>query len=573
MGHLGVCTSVADDISSIIYPSNPHSESSNYPRKITLNAPQTVLVTQEDSQVFQYFQPEDTMERQLDVTVTAAEADVPANQVPANQVPANKVSAYLIVSPDCKDVERDSIAKAHSKGGSTRLSFEDKGRLTVPPPTDSERSLCIGIGIKNATGDSSLNETKSVTLAVTLSEPVNSSFSSISLSVLFSAGFGYLISYLAMILFSSMSDRNTITPEEIGAVDQEEQRPRFSSRASNWFNRSLKMYANITTIVGFVLLIDAVRVALDHLQLMRDEGDRDNCYYNDFCYRVIPWYDIPLNSTISNIVYIIHGMILGQYVFLYHLPFSGCAFAWAMIFQGLFSAVYHLCPNKLTFQFDIAFMVVMAGLIVIFLYNGTARVPVEAEQFFLYFLVPVLFFNFIGAVGHSKTGLPALFEILVFIILAIWLVGIFIWAGSKLFETETNQSNRNYVLFSLGVIIPVVVLSYWRTNLPQAILFSCIAESSLAILVKFYFQCKRQGHPYLRYKILYVVIMGVLWIVALYFFFGKATTDKAETPEKSRNLNQDCIKGGFFDDHDLWHILSSHALLMTVYLVMSMSKE
>ena len=35
-----------------------------------------------------------------------------------------------------------------------------------------------------------------------------------------------------------------------------------------------------------------------------------------------------------------------------------------MIFEGLFSLVYHLCPSKLSFQFDTAFMFVIARLIV-----------------------------------------------------------------------------------------------------------------------------------------------------------------------------------------------------------------
>ena len=38
-------------------------------------------------------------------------------------------------------------------------------------------------------------------------------------------------------------------------------------------------------------------------------GDRDRCYYNDFCYRV-SGYDIPFNLMISNLVYMIHGLIL-----------------------------------------------------------------------------------------------------------------------------------------------------------------------------------------------------------------------------------------------------------------------
>ena len=29
----------------------------------------------------------------------------------------------------------------------------------------------------------------------------------------------------------------------------------------------------------------------------------------------------------------------------------GYAFGWALTFEGFFSALYHLCPSKLTFQF------------------------------------------------------------------------------------------------------------------------------------------------------------------------------------------------------------------------------
>lgn len=71
----------------------------------------------------------------------------------------------------------------------------------------------------------------------------------------------------------------------------------------------------------------------------------------------------------------------------------------------------------------------------------------------------------------------------------------------------------------------------------------------------------------------YVVVMGVVWGLALYYFMGKQTSDKVEAPENSRNLNRECELFGFFDSHDIWHILSSHGLLMMVYFVMFMSSE
>jgi len=42
---------------------------------------------------------------------------------------------------------------------------------------------------------------------------------------------------------------------------------------------------------------------------MIEDGDRDKCYYNDFCYGV-SGYDIPFNLLISNLAYMIHGLIL-----------------------------------------------------------------------------------------------------------------------------------------------------------------------------------------------------------------------------------------------------------------------
>ena len=42
---------------------------------------------------------------------------------------------------------------------------------------------------------------------------------------------------------------------------------------------------------------------------MIQEGDRDHCYYNDFCYRVSS-SDIPFNLMSSNFAYILHAFIL-----------------------------------------------------------------------------------------------------------------------------------------------------------------------------------------------------------------------------------------------------------------------
>ena len=75
-------------------------------------------------------------------------------------------------------------------------------------------------------------------------------------------------------------------------------------------------------------------------------------------------------------------------------------------------------------------------------------------------------------------------------------------------------------------------------------------------------------------QVLYIVLFSAIMFVALVFFIGKPSTDKASTPEGSRDLNHECVDAfGFFDYHDLWHILSSFALLMGAHLVMYISYD
>ena len=62
-------------------------------------------------------------------------------------------------------------------------------------------------------------------------------------------------------------------------------------------------------------MIGAFQFAYGAWNGMIESGDRGRCYYNDFCYRVSD-YDIPFNLMISNLVYIIHGLILAFFVWL-----------------------------------------------------------------------------------------------------------------------------------------------------------------------------------------------------------------------------------------------------------------
>ena len=602
LGNLDVWKSKGDWSSLIICPSRDHNNKdqekhlvlSGTPNlafrvqvessvvKIVLNKPLTFdLGLYESFKVFQFIPTEDISDMQLDVTVTSESDDVPA---------------YLKVSRDCKDVN-ENIDVVDYKGESIRLSFAKKGRITlsrvsIPPLTDSTSSWFIGIAIKNATGETPDKATKTVTL--TLKRSFNYSyFWPIFFLVVLSVVCGALVACCGICSFS---------------ISQEGGMEECCKVVWSWFKRGPKTYSYITGVAGFVLMIGAGQFVFANWHLMIQEGDRDTCYYNDFCYRVSKYDDIPFNLMISNLAYMIHGLILAISVMYMEaklfsryrnsndLPpqyaFSmGYAFAWALFFEGCFSLVYHLCPTKLTFQFDTGFMFVIAGLIVVLLYNGIEikensgeRGFVDAANFFLYFLVPLYIFNYLGTRSHLTTGLvnaPAFFTFA-----AIWWILITFWTGWKLFpdfscSISYMKENRGKCFwFILGFVLPFILCGVFSSNIPQAFLIICILEGAIAIIGNALCNWKKikwakceESKCNVCIQVAYIVLMVILWCVAGWIFAKKATTDKTLSPEKSRDYNQECIILNFFDAHDLWHILSSHALLMSAYVVMFMSHK
>ena len=587
--------------------------------------------------VFQFTPPKDISETQLDITVTS-ESDVPC---------------YMKVSQICQDVNKDNIRVVDYRGESIRLSFAKKGRITLstastPPLTDSTASWYIGLALNNAAGTTPLNASKTGTLTVTRS--FNYSYGGpMSFICLVPFFFGGIVAVWALYCFKEphvspwASHIEPVTRKDVC-------RAMCKVLCTYWFAGGHKTYSYITCIVGCVLMVGAFQFVYADWYLMIQEGDRDHCYYNDFCYRVL-YYDIPFNLMSSNFAYILHAFILALSVWYMEsellarckkirqtqpppvaenaecnsteahkrrISFSiGYAFSWALLFEGLFSMLYHLCPTKMTFQFDLAFMFVISGLIVVVMYNGIQLNHagergghVGASNFYLGFIVPLYILNYLGSLNHSKEGLiPTAAWATP---LALWAFFIFNWVGYKLYLENwcllilwrwvvkncrlqcvgshswnpNNYSPQNvkvgkFVCLMIGLIVAVLMFCLFSVtkyigSLPHALLFTCILESVIVISWKLRKCCclwRDLGYKKFPCVIIYVLTTLALGFSALAFFIGFPTTDKAETPEISRNKNHKCIIIDFYDYHDLWHILSSFALLMGVHIVMFASYD
>ena len=135
---------------------------------------------------------------------------------------------------------------------------------------------------------------------------------------------------------------------------------------------------------------------LSHEQEM--SGSQDICYYNELCKRSLGSLT-DFNHIFSNLGYCVFGLLFMLIVKIrkqeyksfeeeidrkikdYQVDSSGLgvprqyglyyAMGLALAMEGVMSACYHVCPTKITFQFDTTFMYLIAILMFLKLYQVT----------------------------------------------------------------------------------------------------------------------------------------------------------------------------------------------------------
>ena len=560
--------------------------------EIALDQPHTVNVQGDEVSVFQFIPPQGISDKQLDITATSQ----------------STVAAYLKVSQNCKEVDvQKDLESINYKKESLRLSFATKGRITlssvsIPPLTVSFSRWFIGISLKNLSGDVKLSESKNVTLKLTRSFDYSYATPSCVLFVV-SLVAGSLVSIIAYFLFEESLTQvkpgegdkfNYNTDLEVSVCKRSE------VIRYHWFSSGPKTHSYIIGILGIVLMIGAFQFVLSYWDTMIQEGNRDNCYYNDFCYRVAN-HDIPFNLMISNLTYIIHGLILAVWVLILEAkvkvgekaieeryPFSiGYTFSWALVFQGLLSALCHLCPSRFTYLFELVFMFVIAGLtLLLLLYNGIKQNssknemdPVGVTNFFVFLTVSLLIFHYL-----LNSRLNTIMQGFFCVILIIWWLVKVLWVFLKLNMHSKFAGNNKFNAFFFIILGGLLISSpinmfYWFSDPDQMFsmtgTFSILAEIlTQALLWEKLFKCesgKLLGKGTLQD--LFISLTFIISVAAVGVFTKLPTTNQTLSPENSRDKNQECVIFGFFDWHGLGHFLSSFALLMGAFVVMFISSE
>ncbi|XP_062995409.1 SID1 transmembrane family member 2 isoform X2 [Elgaria multicarinata webbii] len=369
---------------------------------------------------------------------------------------------------------------------------------------------------------------------------------------------------------------------------------------------------NIATIAVFYAL-PVIQLVITYQTVVNVTGNQDICYYNFLCAHPLGNLSA-FNNILSNLGYILLGLLFLLIILQREINYNRAlmrndlqavecgipkhfglfyAMGTALMMEGLLSACYHVCPNYTNFQFDTSFMYMIAGLCMLKLYQK--RHPdINASAYSAYAcLAIVIFFSVVGVVfGKGNMAFWIVFSIIHILSTMLLSTQLYYMGRWKLDSGILRRilhvvytdcirqcSGPLYVdrmvLLVMGNIINWSLAAYGLIMRPNdfASYLLAIGICNLLLYFAFYIIMKlRSGERLKLIPLLCITCTSVVWGFALFFFFqGLSTWQK--TPAESREHNRDCVLLGFFDDHDVWHFLSSIAMFGSFLVLLTLDDD
>ena len=358
--------------------------------------------------------------------------------------------------------------------------------------------------------------------------------------------------------------------------------------------------------------LPAIQLVFKYQDVLRGTGNNDLCYYNFLC--TVPTGKVQdFGHILSNIAYIAFGFTYltliglrkhfyvkkierersiinesGNYIARGVPQHFGIFYAlgFALIFEGVLSATYHVCPTGENFQFDTTFMYLLAllGFIKIYQFRHPDASSNAYKAFFGIALV--MFLEVLGI--YMNNTAYWIFLLLLYLSAIILLTSVLYHAGKwslshmtpiwlfqsmygkvkdpKTFAQNVSKKRSTFILIidfiNIGFIIYGAVT---QPNISSYFLFIFIGN--LMVYFLYYVSLKLLHKEMIPYQAYIISVLALIcWVPALYFFVSKKTSSNL-SPAASRNLNEDCVLGDLFDVHDVWHFLSGAGLFLSFALL------
>tara|TARA_B110001469_G_scaffold121244_1_gene130533 strand:+ start:79 stop:1245 length:1167 start_codon:yes stop_codon:yes gene_type:complete len=348
----------------------------------------------------------------------------------------------------------------------------------------------------------------------------------------------------------------------------------------------------------FLILIGVFYI-LPSLQFVFFQSHDPNaiCYYNNKCKR--DFFFIPaFNNVVSNILYIVFGLL---YIIIIKFNKSEYneisssinynssiyySLGILLVFEGICSSIYHICPSILNFQFDTTFMFLGTILMFITIYQKRHLPPSPMKVYS--FSALLIFINTLPLSGLSN-GLEIWFWGAFFLLMSYLMVfGSIYLYYDEIYDLDVSSFKKFYnkikslkkhdlpkfVLvvslntFTLGMFIYATIN---KPNFTDWLLGVCIIN--LIIYYMYYiFQKIKCKEPISKLLWTWMVIDIILMGLALIYFF-KGVSDKFLSKEESDLLNEPCVLFNYFDYHDIWHLLSALGLFIFMNIIFFIDKN
>ena len=351
-------------------------------------------------------------------------------------------------------------------------------------------------------------------------------------------------------------------------------------------NISKSYYWKFLIIIGAYYLMPSLQFLIFQSQ------NSDLCYYNHKClhsYGIIRSF----NNFISNIFYIIYGLIfiiqvrmkkeitndLSENEDIKSLYYC---LGITLILEGISSGIYHICPSRLNFQFDTTFMIIGLLLAFLTLYNKRNHIHI-LNPFKFYLLVFFILTLNVLSLNNTRNIIQLWFWGILFIFMTYIMIfgSIYIYFGNIYeFNIDSFKTLVKYIKSEekdLKRLVLIVLLNgfnigsclYAALALPNftgwILMVSCV---NMLIYFTYYIVTKIfAGERIVLIIGMAIIIDSVVLGTSLYFFVNNPTNIFL-SQHGSAELNKSCRLLKFFDNHDIWHLLSSLGLYLFMNILL-----
>lgn len=362
-----------------------------------------------------------------------------------------------------------------------------------------------------------------------------------------------------------------------------------------------KRYLYTLYTVGLFYALPVVQFVAAFQVMLNLSGSLDICYYNFLCAHPAGAIS-DFNHVFSNVGYLLLGALCmlqvrrrkmrrkrsprnEEYGIPSHYGLLSSLGA-TMMMVALLSATYHICPNGLNFQFDTAFMYVLAVLSMVKIYQSRhPDINARAHATFgvLAVLILLVVWGVLGG-GPLFWSIFTVLHVFTFLLLSLRIY----YVGQFRLEKESLQvAARGLRSLPQSGIRPLYTARLVMLVIANAVnwafalygLFTQSADFASHLLIVLLSNTLMHMIFYLTMKLLhgerprwyvwvYLAAGAAAWAPSLYFFtYG--SSNWATTPALSRHSNHECRVLQFYDSHDLWHMLSAVALYFSFNVMLT----